>query len=491
MLNVAIFLPLLTGIIVLMMPRDRADLVRWIALGGSLATLAVVLVLWIGYDTAGEALQWRTSVAWIPWLGARYDVAVNGISLALILLTAILLSAVAAYVLRAGDRARAHAFLFLVLGTGLIGLFSAQDLLLFYVFFEIGLVPMYFIIGLWGQTHRRYAAAKFFMYTRVAALAMLLGFLALYLAMEPRTFSLPAMIAARPLADAPLASALVFAALLVGFGLKMPIVPLHNWLPDAHVEAPTEGSVILAGIQLKIGGYGLIAVLLPLIPEATARFGWLIVLFGLISLIYGALAAMAQTDLKRLIAYTSINHMGFVILGVGIAAMATVDATRQLALNGAAIQMVSHGLLTGGMFLIIGILQHRAETREMTRFGGLFGRAPQLTALLCVLSFGSLGLPGLSGFIGEFQVLAAILEINGWAAAIVVLALLITTGLYLRVIGTVLMGGPTPNTIKIVPLDPHERWAVIPLAALSIIIGLLPAVLIPWIVGATRHLAAF
>jgi NADH-quinone oxidoreductase subunit M len=230
---------------------------------------------------------------------------------------------------------------------------------------------MYFIIGIWGGERRRYAALKFFLYTRAGSLAMLLGFLALYLAMEPHTFSLPTMIAVKPLAQAPSRAALVLFALLIGFGVKLPIVPLHNWLPDAHVEAPTEGSVVLASLQLKMGAYGLIAILFPILPETLARFGWLLIVIALISLLYGALAALAQGDMKRLVAYTSINHMAYVMLGVAVSAMTASTAARQLALNGAPVQMVSHGLLTGGMFLMVGMLQHRAGTRELDRFGGL------------------------------------------------------------------------------------------------------------------------
>ena len=363
MLTVTIFLPLLTGLAVLAIPRDRPRLVRRIALAGSVLTLGAALVLWGGFDPGAGNLQWRTTLPWIPSVGASYDVAVGGLSLSLILLTAVLLAATMAYVLPEHDRAHAHAFLFLLLATGLIGLFAAQDLLLFYLFFEVGLVPMYFIVGIWGGGRRRYAALKFFLYTRAGSLAMLLGFLALHLGMEPHTFSLPAIAEARPLDRMPYAGGLAFLALLLGFGVKLPVIPLHNWLPDAHVEAPTEGSIVLAGLQLKMGGYGLLAVLLPVLPETSARFGWMLAALAVASLLYGALAALAQTDMKRLVAYTSVNHMGFVTLGVAVAALVGDEGVRRLALNGAAVQMISHGLLTGGMFLLVGMLQHRAGTR--------------------------------------------------------------------------------------------------------------------------------
>ena len=491
MLTLVIFLPLLTGFVVLVLPRRRPDLVRRTALAGAALTLIAAMLLWIGFDPNGGNLQWRITTPWIPAIGANFDVAVSGVSLALILLTAVLLGIVMLYVLREHDRAHAHAFLFLLLGTGLIGLFAAQDLLLFYLFFEIGLVPMYFIVGIWGGERRSYAALKFFLYTRAGSLAMLLGFLALYLAMEPHTFSLPAIVAAKPLAGAPLASALVFFALLIGFGVKLPLVPLHNWLPDAHVEAPTEGSVVLVGLQLKMGGYGLIAILLPVLPETVARFGWLLVVIALVSMLYGALAALAQSDMKRLVAYTSIKHMAYVMLGAAVAAMTGNAATRQLALNGATVQMVSHGLLTGGMFLMVGMLQHRAGTREIDRFGGLIGSMPGFSFLFGLLAFGSLGLPGLSGFIAEFQVIGAALQLSVWVAAVTVLGLIFATAVYLRLTAGVLMGSPRPDTKALPPLASREAWSAGILAVLSVLIGVLPAVLIAAIDGATRILAQF
>jgi NADH-quinone oxidoreductase subunit M len=491
MLTIIIFLPLVTGLLVLLLPRDRPDFVRWFALSGSILTLIAALVLWIGFDPGGSGLQWRMIVPWIPAIGATYDVAVSGVSLALILLTAVLLTVVMVYVLGEHDRVHAHAFLFLLLGTGLIGLFASQDLLLFYLFFEVGLVPMYFIIGVWGGERRRYAALKFFLYTRAGSLAMLLGFLGLYLAMEPHTFSLPAIIAVKPLAHAPLASALVFFALLIGFGVKLPIVPLHNWLPDAHVEAPTEGSVVLAGLQLKMGGYGLVAVLLPALPETVGRFGWLLVAIALVSLIYGALAALAQSDMKRLVAYTSINHMAYVALGVAVAAMTTSAAGRQLALNGAAVQLISHGLLTGGMFLMVGMLQHRAGTRQIDRFGGLIGSMPAFSGLFGLLAFGSLGLPGLSGFIAEFQVIGGALQLSIWAAAVTVLGLVVATAVYLRLMAGVLMGAAPPGAAPLPPLSRREVWSAGALAALSVLIGVFPAVLVAAMDGSTRIMAQF
>lgn len=488
MLNLVIYLPLLVGLIILVLPRVQPRAVRRASLGGALLTLLASLILWIGYDPAGPALQWRTTLPWIPSLGASYDVAVDGLSLPLIVLTALLLVVARVYVLPQHERTKEHAFLLLLMATGLIGLFAAQDLLLFYLFFEIGLVPMYFIIGVWGGEQRRYAAMKFFLYTRAGSLAMLLSFLALYLAMEPHTFSLSQIAAAQPFDGSAPAAGWVLLGLLLGFGVKLPLVPLHNWLPDAHVEAPTEGSVLLAGIQLKMGGYGLLRVLVPCLPDAVQQYGWILLILALVSLVYGALAALAQQDLKRLVAYTSINHMGYVMLGVAVWALARNPSVRQLALNGAMLQMVSHGLLTGGMFFMAGILQHQTGSRALGRVGGLLGRAPLYSGLLGLLAFGSLGLPGLSGFVAEFQIIGATLGVSFWAAAITVLGLIITTGLYLRVLVSLVMGEPPPEMPTVADVDARELSAVVPLAALSVLIGILPSHLIRVIEGATRLL---
>ena len=488
MLSLTIFLPLACGLVLLVLPASRPGLVRAAALVASIATLACAAILWTGYERGGARLQWRQHADWVPSIGASYDVAVDGVSLPLIVLAALLLTLVMLYVLPQRERPKLHAFLFLGMASGLIGVFAARDLLLFYLFFEVALVPLYFIIGIWGDAERRYAAMKFFLYTRAGSLAMLLSFLGLYLAMDPHTFSLDAIIAARPLDQDSLAG-LVLLGLLIGFGVKLPIVPLHNWLPDAHVQAPTEGSVMLAGIQLKLGAYGLIAVMLPALPGTVSRYGWPLLALGIVTLIYGALAALAQDDFKRLVAYTSINHMGYVLIGVAVAALAAEPATRELALNGAALQAVSHGLLTGGMFFLAGMLGERAGTREVGRFGGLLGSVPIYSAMLGVLAFASLGLPGFSGFVAEFQVIGATLSLSLPAAALVVLGLLITTGLYLRILTSMVMGEPRlPRAFH--DLGAREIAALLPLVVLSAAIGVAPALIMPLVGGTTAALAA-
>lgn len=486
MLNIVIYLPLVTGLVVLFLPRSS---VRPIAISGSLITLVLSIVLWFGYKPTDSVLQWITQVSWIPSVGATYYIGVDGLSLPLIGLAALLTCSALVFAVPASKRPKEHAFLFLLMETGLIGLFACQDLLLFYIFWEVSLVPMYFIIGIWGGEHRDYAAIKFFLYTRFGSLAMLLSFLALYLAVNPHTFSIPEIIQAQPFAGSTVTAGLVLLGLVLGLGVKLPIVPLHNWLPDAHVEAPTEGSVILAGVLLKMGGYGLIRVLLPCLPGAARQYGWILVIIALVSIIYGALAALAQHDLKRLIAYTSVNHMGYVMLAASVWALTDSPAVRELALNGAILQMVSHGLLTGGMFFLVGILQHQTGTREIERFGGLLGRLPVYSSLFGLLAFGSLGLPGLSGFIAEFQVFGAALGVSVWVAAIALLGVLITTGLYLRVLGALLLGNSPEEMPQLSDLKSREIAVVSTLTFLSVLIGILPSILLYTIAKTTQLLA--
>ncbi|WP_067125494.1 complex I subunit 4 family protein [Microtetraspora malaysiensis] len=493
MLSVVVFLPLAVAAVVLAVPalRGRAALGAWIAAAS--ADLVLVAIMWIGYR---GGLGYETRLRWIPTLNAGYHVGVDGLSLPLMALTAVLYLLCAIYSLRETTRVRAYAALFLFLETASLGLFAAQDLLLFFVFFDLSIVGMYFVIAGWGHGERARSALKFFLYTFVGSLALLLGFIGLYLGGEPHTFDLVDLTRKPPFAAAPGAAALVLLAVAAGLAVKTPTFPVHTWLPPAHTDAPAAGSAILAGILLKMGTYGFARVAMPVLPGAWQRYAWVVVAVGLVSVLYGALVALAQENLKRLIAYTSVNHMGYIVLALGAAGAAGgATGARELAVTGAVTQMVSHGLVTGALFLLSGVFWDRARAYDLGRYGGVAERAPVFARLTAVAAFASLGLPGLSGFIAEFQIFAGVIGtgLTGAvvAGALAVLGILITAALFLRLLHRVFLGRPGELTPLVSDVRGHELGAIAPLLVLSVLVGVVPRPLLALIEPASAAIVSF
>ena len=490
MLSVVVFLPIVAALGLAALPRAPESFYRWAFVSVTAVDLLLVGVLWIGYD---GGLAYHTDFEWVPSIGIGYRVGVDGLSLPLLALTAGLFLACAIYSLRETRRVRSYVALFLFLETASLGLFAALDLIVFFLFFDLSIVGMYFVIAGWGHRGAARAALQFFLYTFAGSLALLLGFIGLYLAADPRTFDILALTAQQPLAGRATYGGLVLLAIVIGLAIKTPTVPFHTWLPPAHTDAPAAGSAILAGVLLKMGTYGFVRIAMPLLPAEWRRYALAIVVVGVVSVIYGALVALAQTNFKRMVAYTSVNHMGYVLLAVGAAGMvASSDAqARQLAVTGAVTQMVSHGLITGALFLLAGVLYERGENYEIAQYGGLAGPAPRFAALTAVAAFASLGLPGFSGFVAEFQIFTGSLDAQPVATSIAVLGIVVTAALFLLAIQRMLSGPlriPTgPGATRLFPdLRPHELAAVVPLLLLALVIGIAPRFLLDVIEPASR-----
>src|SRR3990170_901825 len=373
MLSLMLFLPLAGGIFLLFFRNPRA--IKGIALGASLLSAYVSIVALGRFDLHG-GMQLLESYSWIPAVGIAYRVGIDGLSLPLVLLTQLLSVVSIVYSWRVDMRLKEYMFLLLLLQTAMLGVFAALDFFLFYIFWEVTLVPMYFLIGIWGGPRKEYAAIKFFLFTLIGSLAMLVGILLLYFNAAPRTFDVLSLIQQQPLAGQVRLATIAFWGFFLSFAIKVPMWPFHTWLPDAHVEAPTAGSVILAGILLKLGTYGFVRYSLTLFPQVFQQYASLIAILALLGIIYGALVAMAQTDLKKLVAYSSVNHMGYVMLGVSAAAFAygkpDLAPAATTALNGAVFEMIAHGVITGALFLIVGVIyDYRAHSRGVDEFGGL------------------------------------------------------------------------------------------------------------------------
>ncbi len=473
-LSVIVFLPLIVAVVLLLVWVPDA-VARWVWVASSALVLGFVAVIWIGDDPRSAGLGYEQQVPWIPGVGSSYHVGVDGLSLPLLALTAVIFLACSVYALRERDRPRLHAALFLFLETTCLGVFAAQDLILFFVFFDLSIVGMYFAISRWGHGDAARSALKFFLYTFLGSLALLAGFIGLYVYATPHTFDIVELTRVLPLTGHPVAGGFVLGAVVLGLAVKTPTVPFHTWLPPAHTDAPTVGSVVLAGVMLKLGTYGFVRIAMPMLPDPWRRFAWVIVVVGIVSVLYGALVALAQTNLKRMIAYTSVNHMGYVVLGVGVAGLvAPGDAVaRQVAVSGAVTQMVSHGLITGALFLLAGVLMDRRQSYRLDAYGGLAGPAPRLAALFSLAAFGSLGLPGFSGFIAEFQIFTGSIA-TAAVTAIALLGILVTAALFLRALQQVFTGPTRGGSIGFADLRRHEVVAAGLLMALAMLIGVFP-----------------
>ena len=401
-LTLTIFLPLLGIVILLFVNRDRSSLIKMIGIGTALVTFVLSLALYFGFDDQATGFQFQHHQMWIEGLNISYFIGIDGMALLLIVLTTFLTPlALLGTWESINHRLKEYTMMILLLEVGMIGVFAALDLFLFYVFWELILIPMYFIIGIWGGKERIYAAIKFFLFTLFGSLLMLVAILSLgYLASQypgsQFTMNLLDLYAVGPRLPAALQGWL-FAAFALSFAIKVPLFPFHTWLPDAHVEAPTAGSVILAGVLLKMGTYGFLRFCLPLFPNASIAFMPYISVLAVIGILYGALVAMVQTDIKKLVAYSSVSHLGFVVLGI--------FSMTEEGMQGAIIQMINHGLSTGALFLIVGMIYDRAHTRMITDFGGVAKIMPVFATIFLIVSLSSIGLPGLNGFVGEFLIL--------------------------------------------------------------------------------------
>ncbi|MGI8458290.1 MAG: complex I subunit 4 family protein [Propionibacteriaceae bacterium] len=489
MLSLIIFLPLAAAVL-LAATRLPDTVARWLWVATSTAVLVLVAVLWLRREPATTSgLSAEAQVPWIPSVGASYHVGVDGLSLPLLGLTAVIFVACAGYALREQDRPRAHAALFLFLETTCLGVFAAQDLIVFFVFFDLAIVGMYFAISRWGHGDAQRSALKFFLYTFLGSLALLGGFIGLYVGADPHTFDMVELAREAPLRGQPVVAGFVLAALLLGLAVKTPTVPFHTWLPPAHTDASAVGSAVLAGVLLKMGTYGFVRVAMPMLPDTWRSFAGVIVVVGVVSVLYGALVALAQTDLKRMIAYTSVNHMGYVVLGVGVAGLGSPSdaVARQVAVTGAVTQMVSHGLITGALFLLAGVLHERRQDYALSGYGGLARTAPRLATLFAVAAFASLGLPGFSGFVAEFQIFSGSIAVAA-GTAVALLGILITAALFLRALQRIFTGPTQGGSVGFDDLRPHEVVAAGTLMALSVAIGIAPRPMLDVVEPAARTL---
>ena len=472
-LSIVIFLPLLGAAAIFaarkLAKSDEASAgtARWIALVTTLATLAVSVVLVVQFDPANPAYQFVENYVWFA--GAGYHLGVDGVSILFVLLTAFLMPiCILASWKSIETRVVEYMIAFLVLETLVIGVFCALDLFVFYIFFEGTLVPMFLIIGIWGGANRIYASYKFFLYTLLGSVLMLLAML--WMANEAGTTSIPAL---KEYAFGAQAQTLLWLAFFASFAVKMPMWPVHTWLPDAHVQAPTAGSVILAGILLKLGGYGFILFNIPMFPLASEMFAPMVFALSVIAIVYTSLVAFRQTDIKKLIAYSSVAHMGFVTMGI--------FSGNEQGIQGAIFQMLSHGLISGALFLCVGVVYDRMHTREIAAYGGLTARMPWYAAIFLMFTMANVGLPGTSGFIGEILTMTAVYEVSTWAALVAASGVIFSAVYALTLYRNVMFGEITnPALMTITDIDTRELLIFVPLIVGTIWLGVQPGVVLDY-----------
>ncbi|MDP1548438.1 MAG: NADH-quinone oxidoreductase subunit M [Anaerolineales bacterium] len=486
LLSLILFVPTIAALIMLFLPSGEMKLMRWFAFSASLIPFVLTLVLWNNFDPNQTGFQFEESYVWYEAINSSFHIGVDGISLTMVLLTTLLtpLSILASFNIT--DRVKPYMMLFLFLETGMLGVFMSLDLLIFFVFWEIGLVPMYFLINQWGSANRDYASLKFMIYTMGGSLGLLLAVQLLgvlfgtydLIALYERWNSLGAgsVLLGMPVH---VVKSIAFWAFAIAFAVKVPVWPFHTWLPDAHTEAPTAGSMILAGVLLKLGGYGFIRLVLPLYPLEAKIFAGVLAFLAVAAIVFGAFGSYGQTDFKRLVAYSSVNHMGFVVLGIAAAGLASGTADAHIAMSGAVLQMFNHGLSAAGMFFLVGVIYERTHTRNLNDFGGLFPLVPIYGGILIFTSMASLGLPGLNGFVSEFMVVRGAYPVLTIYTVIAMLGLLFTGAYILKGIKSVLHGPMNEHWAsgehKLTEINTRELFVIVPLMALMLVIGIWPA----------------